>query len=83
MTTKTGNKLPFAASEYITNKFRDEFLFEIKEVDSRGNYLVEVSKDGFIHTLCFDAKGKLLKEEADPAFPADAHEGPVPEDVPE
>ena len=36
-----------------------------------------------IVAIHFDEKGALVREEADPAFPADAHDGPVPEEVPE
>jgi hypothetical protein len=86
MTTIDKIKLPYAATEYIAKRFRKEFLFELKEhkqVGGKGVYVVEVSQDGFIYTLRFDEKGLLTGEEVDPAFPADAHDGPVPEDVPE
>lgn len=79
-------KLPYAVTEYIFNRFRNDFLFELKDhrrVDGKGVYDVEVSQDGYIHSLRFDEKGGLINEEADPAFPADAHDGPVPEEVPE
>lgn len=86
MMTMDKTKLPYAATEYIAKRFREEFLFELKEhkqVKGQWIYVVEVSQDGYIHTLQFDDKGALVKEEADPAFPADAHDGPAPEEVPE
>ncbi|MBL7849840.1 MAG: hypothetical protein JNN04_02980 [Cyclobacteriaceae bacterium] len=79
-------KLPYATIEYIAKRFRKEFLFELKErKKEKGHwvYVVEVTQDDFVHTLHFDEKGVLLKEEADPAFPADAHDGPAPEVVPD
>lgn len=86
MMTTDKVKLPYAATDYITKRFRKEFLFELKEykqVKDKWIFVVEVSQDNYIHTLEFDAKGALLSEKADPAFPADAHEGPIPEEVPE
>jgi hypothetical protein len=86
MMTMDKAKLPYAATEYIAKRFREEFLFELKEhkqVKGQWIYVVEVSQDDFIHTLQFDEKGALVREEADPAFPADAHDGPAPEEVPE
>ncbi len=85
MMTRDNVKLPYAVSEYIARRFREEFLFDLKEYrPGKGwNYLVEVSKDGYIHSLYFDGKGALVNEQSDPAFPADPHEGPLPEDVPE
>lgn len=79
-------ELPYATTEYISRNFHEDFLFEVKEakqIKGRWQFTVEVSKDDFIHTLQFDERGALIKEEAEPAFPAEAHEGPVPEDVPE
>ena len=86
MMTLDKQKLPYAATEYITKRFREDFLFEFKErrkVKDKWVYVVEVSQDGYIHSLHFDERGGLLNEEVDPAFPADAHEGPIPEEVPE
>lgn len=86
MTTIKKEKLPYAVTEFITKRFRKEFLFELKEhkrVRGQWIYLVEVSQDGYIYSLQFDEKGSLLKEETEPAFPADAHDGPIPEEVPE
>lgn len=82
----TAEKLPYLASEYIRKRFRKEFLFEIKDHrhgKSQWNFVVEVSKDGYIYTLYFDESGNLWKEEADPAFPDDAHDGPGAGEVPE
>lgn len=78
--------LPYAATEYIAKRFRKEFLFELKDrrqVEGRWQYEVEVSQDGYIHTLYFSDQGALLKEVADPAFPGDEHDGPTPEEVAE
>jgi hypothetical protein len=79
-------KLPYGISEYITEHFREDFLFEVKEVKKlKGHvyYTVEVTKDNYIHTLKFDENGKLVKEKADQAFPEDIHEEPGFGDVPE
>ena len=47
------------------------------------NYIVEVTKDNFIHTLEFNEKGVIVKEDAVPAFPPDIHEEPGFEEVPD
>ncbi|MBL7847194.1 MAG: hypothetical protein JNL40_06985 [Cyclobacteriaceae bacterium] len=87
MKTTTGNqKLPYAISEYVIDRFREDFLFDLKErkqVGDRWHYTIEVSKDDVVYTFEFDDKGSLLKEESEPAFPADAHDGPIPEEIPE
>ncbi len=79
-------KIPHKISDYIKEHFREDFLFEVKEVQQLGkhlNYIVEVSKDDFIHLLRFNENGDLVKEEAEQAFPPDTHEGPTFEDIPE
>lgn len=79
-------KLPYGISEYIKEHFMEDFLFEvkkIKKVKDHVYYTIEVSKDNFIHTLKFNEKGDLVEEDADQAFPADMHEEPGFEDVPE
>lgn len=78
-------KLPIKASEYITNHFRDDFLFAIrhvKEVDGHYQYTVEVTKDDYIHTLVFNEDGTLVKKKEDDAFPADMHEARGIDDLP-
>jgi hypothetical protein len=83
---KTEQKIPFGISEYITDHFKEDFLFEVKDVKNiRGHfiYTIEVSKDDYIHTLKFNEDGSLLKEEAQEAFPPDSHEEPIAGDVPE
>jgi hypothetical protein len=83
---KTEQKIPFGISEYITDHFKEDFLFEVKDVKNiRGHfiYTIEVSKDDYIHTLKFNEDGSLLKEEAQEAFPPDSHEEPLAGDVPE
>jgi hypothetical protein len=78
-------KLPIRASEYITRHFRDDFLFEVKQIrESQGRYryTVEVTKDDYIHTLVFDQDGNLVKKEEDEAFPADMHDARDIDDLP-
>ena len=82
----TNQKLPYRISEYIKDHFREDFLFEVKEVKQlkgRWFYTIEVTKDTYIHTLKFDEEGELIKDEADQAFPPDVHEGPSFEEIPE
>jgi len=79
-------KIPYAISEYVRKNFTEDFLFEVKDfrkVKGQWEYTVEVTKDDVIHTLRFDEQGVLLKEETDLAFPPDAHEGNVPDEIPE
>lgn len=78
--------IPYKISDYIKEHFREDFLFEVKEIRQVGKhstYIVEVSKDDFIHSLRFDEDGDLIKEESEQAFLPDAHEGPTFEDIPE
>ena len=78
-------RLPYKASEYIKNHFREEFLFELKEtkqIDGHWFYTVEVTKDDYIHTLRFDDQGALVKKEEDEAFPTDMHEAQGFDDLP-
>ena len=85
MNTKN-RKLPYSISEYIKEHFREDFLAEVKETrqwNGRWYYTIEITKDDYIHTLKFNEDGKLITDEADHAFPPDAHEGPAFEDVPD
>jgi hypothetical protein len=85
MVMKTEKRIPHGISDYIQEHFKEDFLFdvkEVKEIDGHSVYTVEVSKDDYIHTLRFNEEGTLLKEEAEQAFPPDRHEqtfGDVPE----
>jgi hypothetical protein len=83
---KTDERIPFGVTDYIQKKFREEFLFEVKDIRKNNGhavYTIEVSKDDYIHTLRLDENGTLLKEEVSEAFPPDIHEertfGEVPE----
>jgi hypothetical protein len=83
---KIDEHIPSGIADYIEQNFRDEFLFEVKNISKKGmhtTYTVEVSKDNYIHILKFDENGVLLKEDANEAFPSDIHEeqsfGEVPE----
>lgn len=79
-------KLPYGISEYIRNHFREDFLFDVKDVKKVGDrmyYTIEVSQDNYIHTLKFDEKGQLVREDADEAFPPDTHDAPGYGDIPE
>jgi hypothetical protein len=83
---KTDQRIPFGISDYINEHFKEDFLFdvnEVKEINGHPVYIVEVSKDNYIHTLRFNEDGTLLKEEADQAFPPDIHEEQIFRDVPE
>ena len=84
MKTRT-EKIPLKVSEYVNNHFREDFLFEIKEMKSKGRlcYQVDVSKDNFEYKLLFNERGELLKEETENAFTPDPHEEPSAEDTPE
>jgi len=82
----TDVKLPYGISEYIKEHFREDFLFDVKEVTKvKGHtyFTVEVSKDNYIHTLKFNENGDVIKDEADQAFPPDVHEEPGYENIPE
>ncbi|MEX1238928.1 MAG: hypothetical protein WEB30_04395 [Cyclobacteriaceae bacterium] len=79
-------KLPYGISEYIKEHFREDFLLDVKAVKrlkSHVYYVIEVTKDNYIHTLKFDENGNLMKDDADQAFPEDSHEEPGFGDVPE
>ena len=79
-------KLPYGISEYIKQHFREDFLFEVKEVrkvSGQWYYAVEITKDNYIHTLRFNEKGELVNAEAEQAFPAENREGPAFEEIPE
>lgn len=74
------SKIPHKISDYITEHFKEDFLFDIKETKKiKGHtfYTIEVSKDDYIYTLRFSEEGDLLSKEADEAFPPDPHEEPV------
>lgn len=78
--------LPLKASAYIQDHFREDFLFEVKEVKmikGQLNYFVEVTKDDYIHSLRFNEQGNLVEGKSDEAFPTDIHEQPISGDVPE
>lgn len=73
-------KIPYRISEYISDRFKEDFLFTVKETKKiKGHtfYTVEVSKDDFIYTLRFSEEGDLISKEADEAFPPDPHEEPT------
>lgn len=70
-------KLPHKITEYITGHFREDFLFEVKEIKQAKDhtfYTIEVSKDNYIDTLRFNEDGVLIQDESDEAFPAEAHD---------
>lgn len=77
--------IPYKISEYIKEHFREDFLFEVKDVkEVKGHryYSVEVAKDDVIHKLTFNEKGSLVEEVADDAFPTDWHEERGLDDIP-
>lgn len=70
-------RLPIHISDYISERFREDFLFQVKEVRQvKGHtyYTVEVAKDDYIHTLIFNEDGHLVQDQADEAFPPDTHD---------
>lgn len=78
--------LPLKASEYIQDHFREDFLFEVKEVKKiKGQfyYFIQVTKDDYIHSLLFNEQGNLVNDVAEEAFPTDIHEEQASGDVPE
>jgi hypothetical protein len=79
-------KIPYKISEYIEEHFRDDFLFEVKEIkmiNGQLYYNIEVAKDEHIHYLRFNKDGDLVKEGTEQAFPPDIHEEQPMDDVPE
>lgn len=80
----THDSLPHGISEYIQKHFREDFLFEVKKVylqKGQRRYLVEVSKDNYIHVMTFDEKGQLVNESAEKAFPSERASDAAPEDA--
>ncbi len=78
-------KLPYGISSYIQSRFRDDFLCEVKSVKKAKGHLeyeLEVTKDDSIYTLQFNDSGKLLREDAELAFPPDHHDELTLEDTP-
>jgi hypothetical protein len=72
MSSQKTQSLPFNLTNYINTHFREEFLFEVKnilQVDGRTEYEVQVSKDDYIYTLWFDEEGRLLRQNAEQAYP--------------
>jgi hypothetical protein len=79
-------KLPYGISEYITDHFREDFLFEVREtklLNGHWYYIVEVTKDNYTHTLKFNDAGELIEEQADQTFPPEDHDEPASGDVQE
>lgn len=79
-------KIPVAISDYITNHFKEDFLFEVRGISEHPGqkvYTVEVSKDNFIYTLKFDENGKLIHEDTTQAYPADMHDESGYDEMPE
>ena len=84
--TMKKTRIPFGISDYIKEHFKEDFLFDVKEVktkDGASIFHVEVSKDNYIHKLKFNEEGTLLNENAEQAFPPDIHEQRGYEDPPE
>lgn len=82
---KDNSKLPYKITAYINKHFREDFLFDVKEVrKEKGHvfYTIEISKDGNIHVLKFNGEGHLLSQEVELAFPDDDHDGNLYGEVP-
>jgi len=78
--------IPYRISEYIQEHFKEDFLFEVKEVKNiKGQlfYPVEVTKDDYLHRLLFNEAGLLVNEEVEQAFPPDIHEEQYTGDLPD
>jgi hypothetical protein len=76
---KSGQKIPYQISAYIKEHFREDFLFEVKDIRQvKGHlyYTIELSKDDVIHTLKFNEEGELMEDNTDPAFRPDDHDAP-------
>jgi hypothetical protein len=76
MKSKT-HPIPYKVSEYIQHLFREDFLFEVKnvkEINGQLRYFVEVSKDNIINFLQFNEQGELVTSSVEEAFPPDIHE---------
>ncbi|HEX5168376.1 MAG TPA: hypothetical protein VFW11_04340 [Cyclobacteriaceae bacterium] len=74
------NKIPAKVLDYVSEHFRDDFLFEVKaskKVHGRNVYSIEVSKDNYIYTLLFNEQGDMIKSEVVQAFPPDIHDEPT------
>ena len=83
---RMNNKLPHSISSYVREHFREDFLFEVKDirrVKGRLTYSVEVAKDDVIYMLKFNEEGKLLSEETEQAFLSDDREPQASGDVPD
>jgi len=78
-------KIPSKISDYINVHFKEDFLFEVKNVREgvQANYHIEVSKDNYIYTLQFNESGDLLSEEVSQAFLPDTHDEPGFEEIPD
>ena len=79
-------KLPYKISEYIKDQYREDFLFEVKEVkkvNGQWYYIVEVTADNYTHLLKFNEAGELIKEQAEQTFPPDDHDEPALENTQE
>jgi len=78
--------LPPEASQYIQDEFREDFLFEVtevREINGQPHYFVEVSKDGEVHLLHFNEKGKVIIDRIEDPFRPDPFEEPPFEEIPD
>jgi hypothetical protein len=69
---KINQRLPLVISEYIRSRFSEECLFEVKKIREKENrlyYTVEISTDDYVHTMVFNAAGKVVNEELNENFP--------------
>jgi hypothetical protein len=83
---KIEETIPYGISDYIREHFKEDFLFDLKEVktsNGHATFVVEISKDDYIYNMKFNEDGVLLKEDVEQAFPPDMHEEQTFRDVPE
>ena len=69
--------IPYEISDYLKKFFTEDFLTEIKRLDS-GNgktiYKVDVSADDTLYHFKFNAKGELIEKEMEPIIELDTDE---------
>ena len=78
--------LPAGASQFIQDQFNEDFLFEVMEVrkiNGEPHYFVEVAKDGMIHLLHFNEKGKVVIDKLENTFRPDLHDEPPYDEIPD
>jgi len=71
-------KIPFSASKYIREHFREGQLGKVTSYRSSGGHTVfkiNLVENDIVYRLEFNEKGKLLKRESEPLYKEDYFEG--------